>query len=138
MQIVLRRANIYSMLSNARPSIRYFSHNVLQTKIMKSGENWHHTSSKGTNLRFKQIALFRALTFPWYQNGEVSSGGLLPLPANGLLSRSCPPKISLLLWKVDTQKSPVSWFIFFPSVTCPSSFIPTRVESCFQSFWLPS
>ena len=85
---------------------------------MRFRENWHHTASKGINLRSQNIARFRAVLFPCItpslpKQGSVGSGGLLPLPANGiLLSRCANSRLPSSFENLMLQKSPVPWFIF--------------------------
>lgn len=60
-----------------------------------------------------KIALFRTLTFPWYQNGEVSSGGLLPCQLMGFWAGLAHPRFPSCCEKLILRKAQFHVSFFF-------------------------
>lgn len=94
-------------------------------------------------MRFKKHALFREFCSSYCIAPSLSkcgSGELRPpTPASSWASgQVLPTQDHPLAVKICCSRKAQFHDSSFPVVACPSSFIPTKGESCFLSFWLLS
>lgn len=107
------------------------------------GENWHHTASRDkseiqTNCLAPELFSLYCI-MPSLSNVEALSGGFLPLPANELLTQSCPLKLLSSSENLILQENLVLWFLFFSCgllitlFPCQSWALIAQLSNCSQN-----